>query len=133
MTISATLHNRQNENHVVVVTNDNSKQLNIPAKANGAGSAINGGELLFLALATCFCNDIYREAAKRNLKVNSVEVKVTGEFGGEGETGSNIRYQTKLDCPELDESQIQELIEYVDRIAEVHNTIRKGVDVKLVS
>jgi uncharacterized OsmC-like protein len=35
---------------------------------------------LFLALATCYCNDIYREAAKRNIKVDSVEVEVEGTF-----------------------------------------------------
>jgi uncharacterized OsmC-like protein len=29
---------------------------------------------LFLALASCYCNDIYREAAKRNIKVERVEV-----------------------------------------------------------
>jgi uncharacterized OsmC-like protein len=52
--------------------------------------------LLFLALATCFCNDIYREAAKR-LKVQSVEVIVSGEFGGEGEPGSNIEYKAKIE------------------------------------
>jgi hypothetical protein len=32
------------------------------------------GELLFLALASCYGNDIYWEAAKRNSKVERVEV-----------------------------------------------------------
>jgi uncharacterized OsmC-like protein len=44
--------------------------------------------LLFLALATCYCNDIFREAAKQGLKIDGVEVKVEGEFGAEGEPNS---------------------------------------------
>ncbi len=50
------------------------------SKENGYGSSASGGELLFLALATCYCNDIYREAAKKNIKVESVEVDVEGDF-----------------------------------------------------
>jgi uncharacterized OsmC-like protein len=37
-----------------------------------------GGELLFAALATRVCNDLYREAAKRDIAVQNVKVKVTG-------------------------------------------------------
>ncbi len=33
--------------------------LAIAAKAGAAGSSVNGGELLFLALATYYCNDLY--------------------------------------------------------------------------
>jgi len=43
--------------------------------------ALNGGELLFLALATCYCNDIYHGARDRRLDVQSEEVEVTAEFG----------------------------------------------------
>jgi OsmC-like protein len=48
---------------------------------DGYGSGTNGGELLFLVLATCYSNDVYREARKRGIQVESVEVEVTGEFG----------------------------------------------------
>ncbi|HXD78813.1 MAG TPA: hypothetical protein VN616_13440 [Puia sp.] len=47
----------------VVQTNDVAKNLRLPTKSTGFGSGINGGELLLLSLATCRCNDIYREAA----------------------------------------------------------------------
>ena len=33
-------------------------------KSPGRGSAVNGGEFLVLALATCYCNDLYREAER---------------------------------------------------------------------
>ena len=42
---------------------------------------MNRGELLFAALATCFCNDLDREAMRRNIGVTGVEVEVTGSFG----------------------------------------------------
>jgi uncharacterized OsmC-like protein len=47
------------------------------------GSSANGGEPLFLALASCYCNDIYRETAKRNIEVERVEVNGEGDFDAE--------------------------------------------------
>lgn len=96
MQISATILNTGQQNEVKVTTNNTSKQLFIPPKSEGKGSAVNGGEQLFLALATCFCNDIYREATKRKMDVKSVELVVSGEFGGEGEPGFNIQYEAKV-------------------------------------
>jgi uncharacterized OsmC-like protein len=48
---------------------------------------------LALSLAVCYCNDIYREVEKRNLKINKVEGELTSEFGSEGEAGRNFRYK----------------------------------------
>ena len=130
MHISASILNTGNQNEVRVSTNNLSKELLIPPKPDGKGSSINGGELLFLALATCFCNDIYREAAKRQMQVKSVEVMVSGEFGKEGQPGFNIQYETKVDC-DASEEEIRDLIFYVDKVAEVHNTLRVGTPVIL--
>jgi len=130
MHISATVLNTDQNNQVIVTTNSAAKQLSIPAKSEGKGSAINGGEFLFLALATCFCNDIYREALKRQMEVTSVEVNVSGQFGGEGEPGYNIQYSAKVNA-NASEEEIQSLITYVDRVAEVHNTLRAGTQVTL--
>ena len=131
MHISASVWNSNRQNKVTVNTNDSSKELAIPHKPEGKGSSVNGGELLFLALATCFCNDIYREAAKRGMEVTSVKVDVSGEFGGEGEPGSNIQYEVKVvaDAPD---DEVRDLIAYVDKIAEVHNTLRAGTPVTLL-
>lgn len=130
MEIKATLSNSGQLNKVVVSTNGNSKSISIPAKADGNGSAVNGGELLFMALATCFCNDIYREAARRKIEIKSIEVNVTGEFGGEGEAAKKISYEVRIDSPNQ-KSEIEKLIADVDRIAEIHNTLRQGIAVTL--
>lgn len=128
MKISASINSSKNSHQVSVDTEGNRKSIAIAPKPTG-GSSINGGELLFTALATCFCNDIYREAAKKNMTIESVSVDVNGEFG---EVGSNITYTTKVVAPLHSSSEIQELVDHVDRIAEIHNTLRTGAAVKLV-
>ncbi|HZY79913.1 MAG TPA: OsmC family protein [Cyclobacteriaceae bacterium] len=130
MNISASLKNSAGSNVVTVATNESQKIINIPAKTEGQGSSVNGGELLFLALATCFCNDVYREAAKRKMQIESVEVKVSGNFGKEGEPGSNIVYEATVRSTSSDD-EIEDLIKYVDTVAEIHNTLRLGTEVKL--
>src|SRR5579875_1093869 len=131
MTISATIKNEYQVNDVFVSTEGHKKLISIPSKNEGYGSSVNGGELLFLSLATCFCNDVYREAAKRGLNITSIEVAVTGDFGKEGEPASNVRYSVRVQSPTLTDMEITELISHVDKIAEVHNTLRKGVTVSL--
>jgi uncharacterized OsmC-like protein len=130
MKITAIIENSFQKNNIWVSTEDQEKSISIAGKSNGMGSSVNGGELLFLALATCFCNDIYREAAKRNLNIQSVKVTVTGNFGMEGEPATNINYIAEIQSPDSD-SEIKSLIRYVDSIAEIHNTLRKGVNVTL--
>lgn len=132
MQISASIKNSDQQHHIVVSTEGNEKVIAIPAKAEGYGSSVNGGELLFLSLAICFCNDIYREAAKRKMEISLVEVKVSGEFGKEGEPGSNISYEAKVESVNSSAEEIEALVEYVDGIAEIHNTLRKGVEVRRV-
>jgi organic hydroperoxide reductase OsmC/OhrA len=63
MQITATIKSKFNQLQTIQ-TNDAAKNLQIASKPNGYGSPVNGGELLMLSLATCYCNDIYREAAK---------------------------------------------------------------------
>ncbi len=109
------------------------KNLALPPKPDGTGFYANGGELLFLALATCFCNDLYREAKKTNLVIESVEVLVSGEFGLEGEPARGISYQVKVHAPQLTATQITALVAQTDRLAEIHNTLREGIEVKLMA
>jgi uncharacterized OsmC-like protein len=79
--------------------------------------------LLFLALATCYCNDIYREAGKRGIAVEQVEVNVEGEFGAEGEPARNVTYRAKV-VAQASESEIRDLIRHTDTVAEIQNTLR---------
>ena len=123
MKVSAKVQNSGGQHHVTLRTNDNVHSLAIPPKPTGFGSSANGGELLFLALATCYCNDIYREAAKRGLEVERVEVEVEGEFGAEGEPARNVSYRAKVTA-QASEAQIRELMSQTDRVAEIQNTLR---------
>jgi len=131
MLISATVSNVYKENEVTIATGDVKKKIIIPSKPLGKGSSVNGGELLFLSLATCFCNDLYREADRQDIEINSVEVTVKGEFGADGERATNITYEVKAQSSSSTHQEIADLIRYVDGIAEVHNTLRKGVSVTL--
>jgi uncharacterized OsmC-like protein len=130
MKITASIKSSFNQHQTVVQTNEAAKEMTIAVKPSGYGSSINGGELLLLSLATCFCNDIYREAAKRNISVASVAVEFTGEFGAEGEPGSNFRYTADVEA-DAPAAVVAELIAHTDRVAEIHNTLRKGLDITL--
>lgn len=130
MLMSATIKSSFNQHDIEVNTGGIAKQMHIAAKASGYGSSVNGGELLLLSLATCFCNDIYREATKRNIKVDGVEVEVTGEFGADGEPGSNFQYKAKV-TSNAQQDEIDALIIHTDQVAEIHNTLRKGINIAL--
>lgn len=130
MNLSATIKSRLNHIETIVQTNDTAKTITIPPKFSGYGSSINGGELLLLSLATCFCNDIYREAGKRNMIISDVEVIVTGEFGAEGEAGSNFHYKANV-VSDASPAEIKALIEHTDKVAEIHNTLRKGLNISI--
>lgn len=130
MKISAQVQNKKGHHQVNLTTGDTSQSIIIPSKAVGFGSSVNGGELLFLALATCYCNDIYREAAKRNILVESVEVVVEGDFFAEGEPAKNVVYQVKV-TSQAGESEIQALIKHTDTVAEIQNTLRVETAVTL--
>jgi uncharacterized OsmC-like protein len=130
MKVTALVQSSHGQHQTTVATNDQIRSIHIPPKATGFGSSVNGGELLFLALATCYCNDIYREAAKRHIDLERVEVEVTGEFGAEGEAARNIAYAAKV-WAQAPEDAIRELAAQTDRVSEVQNTLRSGVPVTL--
>jgi len=123
MKISARVENSAGQHHVTLTTNEHAHSISIPPKSTGLGSSANGGELLFLALATCYCNDIYREAAKRNIKVERVEVEVSGDFGAEGESAKNVTYRANVHANGT-EDEIRALMEHTDKVAEIQNTLR---------
>jgi organic hydroperoxide reductase OsmC/OhrA len=130
MKISARVQNSEGLHHVTLSTNENVHSIDIPPRPAGFGSSANGGELLFLALATCYCNDIYREAAKLGIKVERVEVEVDGDFGAEGEPARNVTYRAAV-AAQASEQQVRELMKHTDQVAEIQNTLRVGVPVTL--
>lgn len=131
MRISAKVENGQGKNEITLATDGQHHTITIPAKADGQGSSVSGGELLFLALATCYCNDIYREAAKLEIPISGVEVEVEGEFGKEGEPARHVAYRARVLSPEGQERLI-DLMQVTDRLAEIQNTLRAGMPVSLI-
>ena len=129
MKFSAHIKNNPDNHEVTLRVGDREQSLPIAGKPAG-GSSVTGGELLFLALATCFCNDIYREGRKRGIPVESVEVTVDGDFEAERMPATNIVYHAivKADASDM---EIQDLILYTDSIAEIQNTLRLGTPVRL--
>lgn len=132
MEISAIVKSSHPVHEVVVRTDSRAQALAVPAKPAGKGSAVNGGEFLMLALATCYCNDLYREAERLRIPLESVEVEASAEFPGVGLAATNIRYRANVSSP-APAAAIAELLRHTDAVAEVHNTIREGVPVELVA
>lgn len=129
--ISARVENMQGSHQVSLRTNQTEHTLSIPPKADGFGSSANGGELLFLALATCYCNDIYREAAKQGITVHSVKVEVSGEFDpAPGSVATNVIYNATVEA-DASEAAILALMRQTDTVAEIQNTLRQGLPVVL--
>jgi organic hydroperoxide reductase OsmC/OhrA len=129
MQIAAQVSNAGSQHSVIVETDGSLKTLPISGRPFG-GSAINGGEFLMLALATCYCNDLYREAAKRNIHIDEVQVQAQADFPGVGLAAKNIRYSARIKA-DADEQTLAALIRDTDAVAEVQNTIRAGVHVEL--
>jgi len=98
--------------------------------AGGLGIGFSGGELLLLAIGACYTNDLYREAARKDLALKSVEVEVGGDWGGDPVRAQNVTFSVKVEA-NASEKEIRELIGHTDRVAEVHNSLRMGTEVVL--
>ena len=129
MEISATVTSSPGHHRAVVRTGSAEHELAIAPRGTGGGSATNGGEFLMLALATCYCNDLYREAARLGLVLDGVRVEALAEFAGVGLAASDVRYRASVQSSASPEA-IAQLLRETDAVAEVHNTLRKGVAVE---
>lgn len=84
-----------------------------------------------LALATCYCNDLYREAQRLGIAIEAIQVEATAEFAGRGLSATNVTYKAKVKSSEPKE-RVDQLLQETDAVAEVHNTLRQQVPVQLV-
>jgi uncharacterized OsmC-like protein len=102
-----------------------------PVDGGGGGLGFNGGQLLYLAVAGCISNDLFREARAAGIELTSVRVRVRGDFSGEPPVSEAIEYDVHLegDAPR---ERLDDLLERVDRIAEIPNSLRNGTPVRLV-
>jgi organic hydroperoxide reductase OsmC/OhrA len=130
--IQANVENEQGRHGVVLATDGTAHSLAISPRASGFGSVANGGELLCLAMATCYCNDVYREAGKRAIEIIRVDVQARAEFAGPGAPAKRLAYRVTV-AARATEDVIRELILHTDRVAEVQNTLRLGMPVLLES
>jgi putative redox protein len=102
-----------------------------PVESGGGGHGFSGGELLHLAVAACISNDLFREADGRGIELDRVKILVDGDFGGEPTVSQGITYEVELTGQATD-TELHSLVEYVDSIAEIPNSLRLGTNVRLV-
>ena len=131
MQITAVVKNSADSHEVVVRSGASAQPLSVPRKTVGKGSAVNGGEFLMLALATCYCNDLYREAERLGLPIERVEVEASAEFPGIGLAATDVKYRATVSSS-ASSSAVERLLRETDAVAEIHNTVRAGVPVELV-
>ena len=101
-----------------------------PLDGGGRGIGFNGGQLLNLAVAACVSNDLYREAARRDLVLTSVRVRVDSDYGGDPPVSGEIVYDVEVEGEASDE-ELSDLVAHVDRIAEIPNSLRAATAVTL--
>ena len=131
MKISARVTSSASSHEASVRTNDAERALAVPRKPSGAGSAVNGGELLMLALATCYCNDLFREAQRLGIPIDAAEVEASAEFPGIGLAATDIAYTATVRST-ASAADVERLLRETDAVAEIHNTVRAGVPVRLI-
>jgi organic hydroperoxide reductase OsmC/OhrA len=128
MRISASLTNSPTQHTIVLRTGDAAARPIAIGPKPGGGSSVNGGEMLMLALATCYCNDLYREAARLGITIDRVEVEASASFPGIGLAAQDVRYRASVESNAPPEA-IARLLRETDAVAEVHNTLRGGAAV----
>jgi putative redox protein len=101
-----------------------------PPTAGGGGLGFNGGQLLYLSIAACWSNDLYREAATMGIELDNVEITVDGDFParGSGSTPITVDLVVRSSAPE---DQVRELIAEVERVAEIPRSIRDGAPIEV--
>ena len=130
MNITAHVVNRQTTHTVQLKSGEREHNLTMQPKPDGSGSMITAGELLMMALATCYCNDLYREARKRGLDISGVDVEVMGEYTGEGQPVESIRYRATAWSPSAKE-KVFEVMTHTDTVTEIQNTLRRAAEIVL--
>jgi putative redox protein len=99
-----------------------------PVSGGGRGLGFNGGQLLNLAVAGCVSNDLFREAAKRGITLDRVVVTADSDYIGDPAVSTGIEYTIEMDG-NGEQAALDELVDFVDRIAEIPASIRNGTPV----
>jgi uncharacterized OsmC-like protein len=88
-----------------------------------------GAHLLHLAAAGCVLNDLYREAATREISLQGVRVIAAGGFDTDTWTSTGISYRVEFDSS-ASEQELADLTAVVDEVAEIPRAIRQGMSVE---
>jgi len=101
-----------------------------PTAAGGGGLGFNGGQLLYLSIAACWSNDLYREAATMGIELDGVEITVDGDFParGSGSTPISVEIVVRSSAPE---ARVRDLIAEVERVAEIPRAIRDATAIRV--
>jgi uncharacterized OsmC-like protein len=99
-------------------------------EVGGDGLGYSGGQVLVLAVGTCFYNNLYNAADERGIKIQSVELEVTSGWTEEPKVSSGIEVSAKVEA-EASAAEIVELIQHAGRVSTVSNTVRKGTTVTM--
>jgi organic hydroperoxide reductase OsmC/OhrA len=130
MNMKAHVVSRHASHTVHLQSGEREHSISMPPRPDGYGSMVNGGELLLMAVATCYCNDLYREAGRKGIAIDGVDVEVMGEYPGEGSPLNGIRYRATV-TTQAPKEKVFELMTQVDSEAEIHNTLRQASEIVL--
>lgn len=103
-----------------------------PVAIGGRGLGMNGGHLLYLSVAACISNDLYRDAQNAGITLTRVVVTVDGDFEGRASVSTPIEVDVELEG-DATETELNALLDEVDRVAEIPNSLRRGTDVRIRS
>ncbi len=103
-----------------------------PKGVGGDGFGYSGGQVLVLAVGTCFYNNLYYAADERGIKIISVELEVTSGWTEEPKVSSGIIISAQVEA-EASPNEIEELIHHANRVSVVSNSVRQGATVAMGS
>ena len=101
-----------------------------PADGGGRGVGFNGGQLLYLAIAGCVSNDLFREARVDGIALERVRVVVDGDFQGDPPVSTEVTYDVEV-AGDASTEELEHLVAKVDVIAEIPNSLRGATAVRL--
>ena len=101
-----------------------------PADGGGRGVGLNGGQLLYLAIAGCVSNDLFREARADGIALERVRVVVDGDFQGDPPVSTDVTYDVEV-AGDASTEELERLVAKVDTLAEIPNSLRQATAVRL--
>lgn len=87
-------------------------------------------QLLGVAVAGCYANTLFAEAAARGVWLRSLDVEAAIEWVDRPPRTQSVTVHIRI-ASEADEPTVMELVEHADRVSRVANSIRLGVPLRV--